>query len=57
MQISHDFIATKTCPAHQVQCNIPTFEALLGKNMYLFLERCRRSNNAWLLALTQSDCL
>jgi len=51
MQISHDFIATKTCPAHQVQCNIPTFEALLGKNMYLFLERCRRSNNAWLLAL------
>jgi len=22
MQISHDFIATKTCPTHQVQCNI-----------------------------------
>ena len=39
MQISHDFIATKTCPAHQIQCNIPTFEALLRKNMYLFLER------------------
>jgi len=41
---------------HQVQCNIPTFEALLWKNMYLFLERCRRSNNVWLPALTQSDC-
>jgi len=42
-----------TCPGervlvvmtHQVQCNIPTFEALLRKNMHLFLERCRRSNN------------
>jgi len=41
----------------KVQCNIPTFESLLRKNMYLFLERCRRSNNAWLPALTQSDCL
>jgi len=30
---------------HQVQCNIPTFEAVLRKNMHLFLERCRRSNN------------
>jgi len=30
---------------HQVQCNIPTFEALLRKNMHLFLEWCRRSNN------------
>jgi len=30
---------------HQVQCNIPTFEALLRKNMHLFLERCRRSYN------------
>jgi len=42
-----------TCPGERVlvimtrkvQCNIPTFEALLRKNMYLFLERCRRSNN------------
>jgi len=42
-----------TCPGervlvvmtHQVQCNIPTFEAALRKNMRLFLERCRRSNN------------
>jgi len=42
---------------HQVQCNIPVFEALLRKNMYLFLERCRRSNRVWLPALTQSDCL
>jgi len=30
---------------HQVQCSIPTFEAVLRKNMLLFLERCRRSNN------------
>ena len=42
---------------HQVQCNIPTFEALLRKYKYLFLERCRRSNDVWLLSLTQSDCL
>jgi len=42
-----------TCPGervlvvmtHQVQCNIPTFEAVLRKNMHVFLERCRRSNN------------
>jgi len=42
-----------TCPGervlvvmtHQVQCNIPTFQAVLRKNMHLFLERCRRSNN------------
>jgi len=42
-----------TCPGervlvvmtHQVQFNIPTFEALLRKNMYLFLERFRRTNN------------
>jgi len=41
-----------TCPgervlvvmSHQVRCNIPTFEAVLRKNMHLFLERCRRSN-------------
>jgi len=54
-----------TCPGervsavmtHQVQCSIATFEALLRKNGYLFLKRCRRSNNAWLPTLTQSDCL
>jgi len=57
MQISHDFIATQTCPTHQVQCNTPTFEALLRKDMYLFVERCRRSSNARLPALTQSDCV
>jgi len=42
-----------TCPGervlvvitHHVQYNIPTFEAVLRKNMHLFLERCRRSNN------------
>ena len=43
--------------SHQVQCNIPTFEALLRKYTYLFLERCRKSNNVWLRALMQSDCL
>jgi len=47
--------------SHQVQCNIPTFEALLRKYKYLFLERCRKSNNVWLYALinavTESDCL
>jgi len=42
-----------TCPGqrvlvimtHQVQRNICTFEAVLRKNMQLFLERCKRSNN------------
>jgi len=43
--------------SHRVQCNIPTFEALLRKYTYLFLERCRKSNNVWLRALMQSDCL
>ena len=43
--------------SHQLQCNIPTFEALLRKYKYLFLERCRKSNNVWLRALMQSDCL
>ena len=54
-----------TCPGervlvvmtHQVQCDIPAFQALLRKNMYLFRGRCKRSNNVWLPALTQSDCL
>jgi len=43
--------------SHQVQCNISTFEALLRKYTYLFLERCRKSHNMWLRALMQSDCL
>jgi len=42
-----------TCPGervlvvmtHQVQCNIPTVEAVIRKNMHLYLERCRRSTN------------
>jgi len=42
-----------TCPGervlvvmtHQFQCNIPTFQAVFKKNMHLFIERCRRSNN------------
>ena len=29
----------------------------LRKYTYLFLERCRKSNNVWLRALMQSDCL
>jgi len=42
--------------SYQVQCSIPTFETLL-KNVYLFLERCKESNNVWLRTLLQSDCL
>jgi len=42
---------------HQVQCNIPTLEALLRKYTYLFLERCSKFNNIWLRALMQSDYL
>jgi len=42
---------------HQVQRSILTFEALLRKNTYLLLERGRKSNNRWLRALMQSDCL
>jgi len=42
-----------TCPGervlvvmtHHVQCSIPTSEALLRKNVHLFLERHRRYNN------------
>jgi len=47
--------ASASC--HQIQCNTPTFEALLRKYRYLFLERCRKSNNIWLRALMRSDCL
>jgi len=32
----------------QVQCNTLTFEVLSRKNVHLFLERCRKSNNVWL---------
>jgi len=49
--------ATGRNSSHQVLCNIPTFEALLRKYTYLFLERCRKSNNVWLRALMQSYCL
>jgi len=42
---------------HQVKCNIPTFEALLQKYTYLFIKRCRKSDNIWLHTLMQSDCL
>ena len=43
--------------SHHVQCNIPAYEAIIRKYKYLFLERCRKSRNAWLRALMQSDCL
>ena len=43
--------------SHQVHCNSPTFEALIRNYKYLFLERCRKSNNIRLRALMQSDCL
>jgi len=43
--------------SHHVQCNIRTFEALLCRYKYLFLERCKKSDNVWLRALMQSDCL
>ena len=46
-----------TVSSHQVQCNIPTFEALLKRNVYLFLEWCKKSNNVWLRPLLQSGCL
>jgi len=41
--------------SHQVQCSIPTFEALLRKNVYLFLEKSPA--RVWLRALMQSDSL
>ena len=43
--------------SHQVQCNMPTFDAFIRKYKHLFLKRCRKSNNIWLRALMQSDCL
>ena len=43
--------------SHKIQCEAPTFEAILRKNMHLFLERCKKPNKVWLRALMQSDCL
>jgi len=40
--------------SYQVQCNISTIEALLRKNVYIFLEQCKKSNNVWLPALMQN---
>ena len=45
---------------HQVQCNIPTFETLCYENTRtcsLKDAEIRKSNNVWLHALMQSDCL
>jgi len=41
---------------HQVQCSIPAFEALL-KNVYLFPEQCRKSNNTYVVACFDADSL
>ena len=40
---------------HQVQCNIPTFEVLISKNMHLFLERRRRSTNVMVACFWRSQ--
>lgn len=40
---------------YQVQYNIPTFYALLRKNMYRFVQRCYTSANTWISALMTSD--
>jgi len=53
----YNLLCRASVSSHQVQCNIPTFEVLLRKYTYLFFERCRKSNNLWLRALMQSDCL
>ena len=45
---------------HQIHCCIPTFDALLRKQVILVsrgLKRCKKSNNAWVQVLMQSDCL
>ena len=65
LRVAYNFECSALCnlpwiasvSSHQVQCNIPVFETLLQKNMYLFLERCRKFNNIWSRALMQSDCL
>ena len=43
--------------SNQVQYNIPIFEALIPKYKYLFVKRCRKSNNIWLHASMQTDCM
>jgi len=52
-EITHQYILFAPLFLH-----LKHFEAAaLRKNKYLFLERCRKSNNIWLRALMQSDCL
>ena len=51
------FCSPADAHGRQVQSNIRPLEALLRKNVYLFLERWKKSNNTWLRALMQSDCL
>jgi len=44
--------------SHRVQCNIPTFEALLRKYLYLFLERCRNlTTYGYVLWCSQIVCI
>ena len=60
--ISLDAELYTNCPGERVLVAIRfnvTFLPLrlLQKYTYLFLERCRKSNNIWLHALMQSECL
>jgi len=57
-----DVVLYTTCPGKRVlvatRFNVTFLPLrLLRKYTYLFLERCRKSNNTWLRALMQSDCL
>jgi len=39
----YDLPWRESISTHQVQCNIPTFDALTRKNKYWFLQICRKS--------------
>ena len=49
------YVNTSTCFSKDAE-NLTTY-VNTSKYKYLFLERCRQSNNVWLRALMQSDCL
>ena len=46
-------VVAPNCPPWIRHC----LEAMLRKNVYLFLERCGKFNNVWLRAVMQSGCL
>jgi len=56
-RVLHNLPWRANVSSHQVQCNIPTYDALIRKNKYLFLERCRKSTNDYFRDLIQSDFL